>query len=345
MITQSFGQTRDGRDTELITISNDNLCCTLTTYGASIVSLRVKDKARKQRDIVQGFDTVRAYEEQDKYIGATIGRYANRIGGARFTLNDREYRLSANEGRNHHHGGVCGFDKRIWNAVEVEDGVRFRLRSPHMDEGYPGNLDAAVKFTISGSALTIAYEAESDSDTVCNLTNHAYFNLNGHGAGTAIGHMLKLYSETYTPLSQEERIPYGAFETVSGTPMDFRVFTKIGERIDDDDEQLLFGGGYDHNWVVSGEPGRLRPAAEVYSPDSGIKMSVDTTMPGIQFYSGNYLNGCPAGKNGANYSRRSAFCLETQFFPNSPNCPEFPQPILKKTEVWQHTTVLSFDTV
>ena len=345
MITQSFGQTRDGRETELITIMNEYISCTLTTYGAAVVSLCVMDKAQKQRDVAPGFDTIQAYEEQDKYIGATIGRYANRIGGARFALGNREYRLSENEGKNHHHGGICGFDRHVWNAAEVKDGVRMRLRSPHMDEGYPGNLEAAVEYTIKGSAFTITYEAESDADTICNLTNHAYFNLDGHGAGTAMGHMLKLYSVAYTPMSPEERIPCGVVEPVAGTPMDFRVFTKIGERIDDDNEQLRLGGGYDHNWVICGEQGRLRPAAEVYSPDSGIRMCIDTTMPGIQFYSGNFLDGCPAGKKGVSYGSRSAFCLETQFYPNSPNCPEFPQPLLKKAEVWRHTTVLRFDIV
>lgn len=345
MESRIFGETKNGRRVEIITLENESVQCALSSYGAAIVSICVHDSGGRQRDVVLGFDSVLAYEEQDKYIGATIGRYANRIGGSGFSLNGKTYRLNANEGKNHLHGGGDGFDKRVWKAEDYEDGVCMRLSSPHLDGGYPGGLETAAYFTLNGSALTITYESVSNADTICNLTNHTYFNLDGHGAGTAMGHMLKLHCNAYTPLSSEECIPVGSVETVFGTPMDFSTFTEIGERIDEDCEQLLFGGGYDHNWVVDGEWGRLRPAAEIFSRSSGVKLRVDTTLPGIQFYSGNHLDGCPVGKSGARYFKRSGICLETQFYPDSPNRPDFPQPMLRQGDVWRHTTVFRFDTM
>jgi aldose 1-epimerase len=315
----------------------------LTTYGAAIVALKVQDAKGEWRDVVLGFDSIDAYERQDKYIGATIGRYANRIGGSSFTINGEACRLEQNEPPNHLHGGNIGFDKRVWTPHPVQDGVRFTLSSRHLDGGYPGNMDAEVCFTLKDSELTIRYKAASDMDTVCNLTNHSYFNLDGHDGSTILDHIMKLSGQAFTPVAGHECIPDGSIVPVDGTPMDFRAFTRIGERIDNDYGQLLFGRGYDHNWVVDGEPGTLRPAAEVYSPKSGILLRVDTTLPGIQFYSGNYLDGCPVGKGNAVYSKRCAFCLETQFFPDAPNQPAFPQPLLKKGELWEHTTVLRFE--
>jgi len=342
MTTQEFGRTGDGTEVELITVKNGQIECVFTTYGGALVSLLAPDAGGKLRDVVLGFDSVGAYEGHGKYIGATIGRFANRIGGASFTLNGETYRLETNDAPNHLHGGYKGFDKRVWASFPIQDGVGFKLTSPHLDGGYPGRLEAEVRYTVAGGDLVISYEAASDRDTVCNLTNHSYFNLDGHDGGTILNHMLKLNSQAYTPVSGNGCIPSGELAPVAGTPLDFRSFTMIGERIGQEHEQLAFGRGYDHNWAVDGEPGRLRRAAEAYSPDSGIHMRVETTLPGIQFYSGNYLDGCPAGKGGAVYSKRSAFCLETQYYPDSPNKPDFPQPLLKKGEVWKHTTIYHF---
>lgn len=345
MLITAFGQTRGGRDAGLITLENETVRCLITTYGGALVSLEVPDAEGRRRDIVLGFDSIKAYEEQNKYIGALIGRYANRIGGSGFTLDGKRYRLDPNEPPNHLHGGSGGFDKRVWDAYEIPDGVQLTLSSPDLEGGYPGNLGVSVSYRLEGKKLILQYEAVSDRDTICNLTNHSYFNLNGHGAGTAMGHMLKLYSREFTPVSGSSCITTGELLPVEGMPMDFRSFRRLGERIDSDYEQLVFGGGYDHNWVVEGMPGVLRPAAEVYSPESGIFMRVDTTMPGIQLYTGNYLDGCPAGKGGAVYGKRDALCLETQFYPDSPNKPGFPQPTLRRGEVWRQETVFSFDTV
>ena len=342
MTTQEFGRTSDGSEAELITVRNAHMECAFTTYGAALVSLRTPDADGKLRDVVLGFDSVDAYEKHGKYIGATIGRFANRICGGSFTLNGEAYRLETNDAPNHLHGGYKGFDKRVWSSFPIQDGVGFRLTSPHLDGGYPGRMEAEVRYTVTSSDLAIHYEAVSDRDTVCNLTNHSYFNLDGHDGDTILNHMLKLYSQTYTPVSGPGCIPSGELSPVAGTPLDFRSFTMVGERIEQNHEQLVFGRGYDHNWVVDGEPGRLRQAAEAYSPSSGIHMRVDTTLPGIQFYTGNYLDGCPAGKCGAMYRRRGAFCLETQFYPDAPNQPGFPQPTLKKGETWSHATIYRF---
>jgi len=316
----------------------------LTTYGAAIVSIKTRDSKGEIRDVVLGFDSVDAYERQDKYIGATIGRCANRISGASFTLNGETYRLEQNEPPNHLHGGGKGFDKRVWTPHPIQDGVRFTLSSQHLDGGYPGFMDTEVRYTLNGRELIIRYKAVSDMDTVCNLTNHSYFNLDGHDGGTTIlDHMMKLYGRAFTPVTGYECLPSGRIVPVDGTPMDFRSFTGIGAHIDDGYDQLRFGNGYDHNWVVDGELGSLRPAAEVYSPNSGILLRVSATLPGIHFYSGNYLDGCPCGKGNTMYYKRCAFCLETQFFPDAPNQPGFPQPILKKGEPWEHTTILRFE--
>ena len=343
METKSFGKTRDGRETVLITLKNDEMECRVADYGATLVSLRVPGKDGEARDVVLGFDSVEGYESHRAYFGASIGRYANRIGGSSFELRGVRYDVTPNQPPNHLHGGASGFDKRVWDHAPIPGGVRFSLRSPDMDEGYPGNLDVSIEFTLERRALKIKYSATSDADTVCNLTNHSYFNLDGHDAGTAMDHALKLYSREYTPVADAGCITSGEIAAVEGTPMDFREPTRIGERIDMGFEQLAFGSGYDHNWVVEGEIGKLRPAAEARGQKSGIAMKVETTLPGIQFYAGNLLTDCPPGKGGAGYGRRCAFCLETQFYPDSPNKPSFPQPLLEKGGIWEHTTVFRFE--
>lgn len=340
MKTRPFGQTQDGRNVDLILLECGRLRCTLCTLGATLVSLEVPDREGRLFDITLGYDTLEDYETQDKSIGATVGRHANRIGGAAFTLNGERYELSANLGEHQLHGGFSGFNRKVWTADEIPGGVRFVTSSAHLEEGFPGNLEASVSYVLTKDALELHYECFCDRDTVCNLTNHAYFNLNGKGS--ILGHMLRLHCSSFTPVSGTDSIPTGELLSVSGTPFDFREATAIGTRIDADNEQLRFGGGYDHNLVVDGEAGILRPAAEVYAPESGICMEIMTTSPGIQLYTGNTLGGGPLGKGGAVYNDRDALCLETQLFPDSPNKPHFPQPFLRAGDVWRHSTLHRF---
>lgn len=343
MRREPFGTMPDGKVVERITLDSGKARCSIVTYGGALATLEVPDRDGKRTDIVLGFNTLEDYRRQDKYIGALIGRYGNRIGGSRFALNGTEYPLYANEGRNHLHGGKEGFDKKLWAAAEIPDGVRLTLVSPHMEEGFPGTLKVEVDYKLVESTLTIQYRATSDADTVCNLTNHAYFNLGGQGSGSILDHTLRLFAQRYTAVDRES-ISTGALPVVTGTPMDFRVPVEIGARIDDDYEQLRFTSGYDHNWVLDGGTSVLHPAAEVHCPRTGITMRVDTTLPGVQFYAGNYLDGCPAGKGGARFGKRDGFCLETQFYPDSMANPDFPQPILRAGEIWAHTTVFSLST-
>lgn len=337
-----FGYTAAGQRVDRVVLDSGSVRCGIITYGGVLQFLEAPDKNGDFVDVVLGYDTVADYEKQDKFMGALVGRCANRIRKSRFTLNGTEYRLFANNGENHLHGGEQGFDRKLWTAQEVPNGVRLTLKSPHMEEGYPGNLDVAVTYTLEGCDLTIWFEAVSDRNTVCNLTSHAYFDLDGQGGGRVLDHELKLFSKEYTPVSDSASIPTGEIAAVAGTPMDFRNFTPIGKRIDEDFDQLVFGSGYDHNWVVEGQIGKLRPAAKVFSPHSGISLTVETTMPGVQFYSGNSLSGGPVGKGGAVYGRRDGFCLETQFYPDSINHSTFPQPVLREGERWEHTTVFRF---
>ena len=285
-----FGVTRDGRQAQLIRLDNGQIRCAITNYGATLVSLEVPDKSGAYRDVVLGYDVLAGYETQTTFIGATIGRHANRIGGSRFTLNGKEYLLPANEGPNQLHGGA-GFDKRIWDFEEVENGVKLSLTSPDMDQGFPGTLQASVTYTLEDTALVLSYSALSDQDTVCNLTNHSYFNLNGQGSGTAMGHVLRLNASAFTPVSSSACIPTGEIRPVEGTPMDFRAPTLMGLRINQEDEPLGFRGGYDHNWVLDGPMGTLRSAAVAESAQSGIRMEVKTDLPGIQFYAANFVGG------------------------------------------------------
>lgn len=337
-----FGTMPDGQVVEEILLESETARCSLITYGAALRSMEVPDKNGILTDVVLGFDSLEAYRAQDMFMGAVIGRYANRIGGSSFTLGGKEYKLYPNENPNHLHGGKKGFDKRIWDYGEIDCGVRFRLTSPHMDEGYPGNMELQVDYILTGSDLSIHYSAKCDSDTVCNLTNHAYFNLEGHASGPVLGHTLKLFADKYTPVSGSASIPTGEIADVSGTPMDFTTPREIGADIDCGFEQIRFTAGYDHNWTVNGEQGVLRPAAMAYGPKTGVRLEAETTLPGIQFYSGNYMSGKVPGKGGIAYEKRGGFCLETQFFPDSPNRPNFPPCLLSAGEVWEHTTVFKF---
>ena len=341
MKVEDFGCTKAGERVQLITLEGGGLRCRIATYGGALVSLEVPDKAGGLVDVLLGFDTVADYEAQTAYMGGLIGRFANRIANGRFTLNGEAYTLPRNDGENHLHGGE-GFDKRVWQAEPIEQGLRMTLTSPHMDEGYPGELRAQVDYLLRDGRLEIAYSATCDCDTICSLTSHGYFNLNGHAHGAIGSHVLKLYAGFYTPIADAGAIPKGEVHPVCGTPMDFTQPKAIGAEIDAPFAQLQQVGGYDHNWVIDGAADTLRLAAEVYAPESGIRMAVRTTSPGVQLYAGNALQDMPPGKGGAMYGRRSGFCLETQFYPNAPNQAAFPQPILRAGEVWAHRTAYAF---
>ena len=338
-----FGVMPDGKAVELYTLQSGALSCNIITFGGSLQSLRVPDRGGKPVDVLLGFDTLEPYLAHGKSLGALVGRYANRIGGARFALNGKTYSLAANNnGVNHLHGGLVGFNKRVWTAEDAgEDFLTLSLFSPDGEEGYPGNLTVRVTYTLTGEGLTIGYRAECDQDTICNLTNHAYFNLSGHGSGPVLDQTVQLLADRYTP-TDPLSIPTGEIAPVEGTPMDLRKPTPIGAHIGDDFPQLLQAGGYDHNWIPNGEPGSLRPIARAASAATGISMEVLSTLPGVQFYTGNYLDGCPAGKGGAPYANRWGFCLETQFYPDSPNHENFPSCVLRAGESFQHTAAFRF---
>lgn len=330
MENRIFGYMPDGRPVEEIALSGGPLSCKIITYGGALRELTVPDREGRPVDVVLGLDTLEDYRSQDKYLGALVGRYANRIGGSRFALEGREYPLRANDGPNHLHGGPEGFDKQLWQIkAQSPSSVELYLLSPDGQEGYPGDLGVTVTYALREGALEIGYQAASTKTTVCNLTNHAYFNLSGHGSGDVERQYVQILADRYTPVGQG-LIPTGAVEPVEGTGMDLRTLQPLGQR------------EFDHNWAIGGQYGTLRPAAQAWSPDTGIVMETLTTMPGIQFYTGNFMDGCPAGKGGALYKKHGAFCLETQFFPDSPNHPEFPSPVLAPGRPYEHKTVYRF---
>jgi aldose 1-epimerase len=337
-----FGIMPDGTKVEAVTLRAAALSCTVLTYGGVIQSLRVPDRTGLPVDIVLGFDRLEDYLRQDKFMGAIIGRYANRIKNSRFSLNGKEYLLRANDGLNHLHGGPSGFDKRVWKLERLsENSVTLFLTSPDGEENYPGTLEVWVTYTLMPEGLEVEYQARSDQDTLCNLTNHSYFNLSGHDSGPIMDQYIQLFADFYTP-TDKTSIPVGGLASVEGTPMDLRTLTRFEDHIDDDFDQLQLADGYDQNWAVNGWDGTLRPAARAMSLHTGITLEVLTTLPGIQLYSGNYLNGSPAGKGCAPYAKRWGFCLETQFFPNSPNEPQFPSPILKQGTFYRQKTCYHF---
>lgn len=344
-----FGQMPDGTGVELLTLRDGACACEIITCGGAVRSLTVPDKNGAPVDVALGFDALEDYRTQTKYLGALVGRYANRIGGARFTLNGKEYTLAKNSGENSLHGGAVGFNAKVWTVEALtENAAVLSLFSPDGEEGYPGDLTVRVTYTLSDGALSIEYWAKSGADTVCNLTNHTYFNLSGHGSGSMEGQFIKLNASRYTP-TVPGSIPTGEIAPVDGTPMDLRTLQPIGEHISDPFEQLTLAGGYDHNWAIDGWDGTgrqaaLLPAARAWSPDTGILMEVLTTLPGIQFYAGNFLGGCPTGKGGAVYANRYGFCLETQYFPDSPNHPNFPSAVLRAGEEYHSKTVYRFGT-
>ncbi|MHC4646767.1 MAG: aldose epimerase family protein [Planctomycetota bacterium] len=346
---ESFGKMPDGRAVDLYTLTNAHgLRARITNYGAIVVSLEAPDRTGELDDIVLGFDTLDGYLAGHPYFGCVVGRYGNRIGKGRFTLDGVEYKLATNNGPNHLHGGAVGFDKVLWEAEPVKEkdavGVRLSYLSKDGEEGYPGNLSCTVVYALTDdNELKISYEAKTDKATPVNLTHHSYFNLAGQGEGDILSHELMLNADRYTPVD-ETLIPTGALHSVRGTPFDFIKPTAVGARISQDNEQLKFGLGYDHNFVLSSGGGTLALAATVYEPTKGRVMEIYTTEPGIQFYSGNFLDGTNVGKGGKVYKHRYGFCLETQHFPDSPNKPKFPPVILNPGQKYTHVTVHKFST-
>jgi aldose 1-epimerase len=339
-------ETCDGRRVAMFTLENANrVTARIMSYGGTLVSLSVPDRDGRFADVVLGFDDLAGYRSGKGYLGAIVGRYANRIAGARFALDGVEHRLTANEGPNHLHGGGKGFDKVVWEGVgrstPAGPALELHYDSAHGEEGYPGNLSVRVVYTLThDNALAITYSATTDRDTVVNLTHHAYWNLAGHDAGTILDHRLVLHAERFAPIGAGA-IPTGELLPVDSTPFDFRRAVEIGARIESGDEQLRLGAGYDHSFAIDGAGGDLRSAARVVEPATGRVLEVSTTEPALQLYSGNWLD-VPRGKAGATYRRRSGFCLETQHFPDSPNRPRFPPVILKKGAQYQSATIYRF---
>jgi aldose 1-epimerase len=312
------------------------------------VSLKVPDKSGKSDDVVLGFDNAADYYKHfnnpgNAFLGAIIGRYANRIANGTFTLDGKKYDLPKNDGPNTLHSGTHGFNNVVWKGKEIPNGVELNYLSKDGESGFPGNLNVTVRYTLSKSDLRIEYSATTDKDTVLNLTNHSYFNLAGQGNGDILKHQMTIHASQFTPVNAL-LIPTGKLASVDSTPLDFRKANVIGARIDADNEQLKLGHGYDHNWVLDAKGGKLAEAAEAYDPGTGRVLKVLTTQPGVQFYSGNFLDGTVKGKGGKVYVRRGGFCLETQHFPDSPNQPSFPTTELKPKQKFNSVTVFSFST-
>lgn len=340
--TKQFGVTKEGEAVTLYTITNKNgMSISAIDYGANVVSLFVPDKDGKLDDIVLGYDDVAGYEANGCFFGAMIGRHGNRIGQARFTLNGKEYELEKNDGENNLHGGTPGYHKVMYQASTTDNSITFSRVSPHMEQGYPGTLNVSVTYELTDeNEWKLIYKAESDMDTLCNLTNHTYFNLKGHDGGTIEDHAVKIQANGFTETT-DDLIPNGTIVDVAGTPLDFREKKKVGKDINSDYKPVIVAGGYDHNFVLDKEEGKLEKVAEVSEETSGRTMEVYTDLPGMQVYSGNFINR-ENGKGGTVYTRRTGICFETQFFPNSINVPNFTPCILKAGEKFESTTIYKF---
>lgn len=351
---QSFGSLSDGREANLYSISRDGFTVKISDYGATIRSIVFEDfksAAKEPLDIVLGFDSISEYENDSCYFGAVCGRFANRIKNGHFTLNGKEYQLAVNNNGNHLHGGVFGFNRKLWQAEFIPNGISFSCLSPEGEESYPGNLDVKVSYTIvEDNTLDIQYVAKSDMDTVVNLTNHSYFNLSGHNSGTILNQSLKLNADNFTELD-ESSCPNGKISPVNETPFDFKEFHRIGERIASKHPQMVIGNGYDHNFVLNPSKAeenlRGLPLAATALFDSsknkqGVNMKMYTSKPGVQLYTGNYIRENTRGKAGAVYGSRHGFCLETQYFPDAINHGNFPSPVLKADEEYNFTTIFAF---
>ena len=347
--TTSFGQLEDGREATLYTLENENgMIVKITNYGGAITAIEVPDKNGVLGDVALGYDSVEEYEAGNPFFGVITGRYANRIAKGKFSIDGEEYTLATNNGENHLHGGLEGFDKKLWDAESFEGadgvGVVMSYVSPDGEEGYPGTLTSKVTYTLTpANGIQIDYEATTDKATVVNLTNHTYFNLKDGGASSILDHKMRIIADQYVP-TDAGNIPLGPLEDVEGTPFDFRTPTAIGERIEQDDIQLEYGFGYDHNYVLNDQDSGLRLAAEVHDEESGRFMEVLTTEPGVQFYTGNHLNDAFTGRGDVTYASRSGFCLETQRYPDTPNQSDYPSARLDPGETYVTTTVYRFST-
>jgi aldose 1-epimerase len=340
------GKLPNGASVEIYTLKDEKIEVQITTYGGEVMSVKVPDKQGKVEDVVLGFDTPSGYYENSNskgaaFFGPIVGRYANRIAHAKFTLDGKEYTLTKNNGDNTLHGGPNGFHNHIWGAQEIANGVELTYLSKDGEEGYPGNLTVTVRYTVSGEDLKIDYSATTDKPTVLNLTNHSYFNLSGQGKGTILAEELQLKASRFTPVDSG-LIPTGELKAVAGTPFDFLKPHAVGSRISAADEQIQLGHGYDHNFVIDGGGKELTEAAEVYDPATGRLLQVLTTEPGVQFYTANFLDGSIKGKGGVAYPKNAALCLETQHFPDSPNQPAFPSTVLRPGSVFHSTTIYRF---
>jgi aldose 1-epimerase len=349
MQKQAFGKIQDGQSVDLYTLTNKyGMTVSISNFGGTLVSLKVPDRDGKMGDVVLGYDNPADYENGKAYFGGTIGRYGNRIAHGKFTLDGGVYSLPLNDGPNTLHGGVRGFNKHVWNARDVSssegEALELTYVSKDGEEGFPGTLTVKVVYTLLAdeNAVKIDYTATTDKDTVLNLTNHSYFNLSGQGNGDILQHQLTLYASQFTPVDVT-LIPTGKLQDVHNTPFDFLQPIAIGQRINMNDEQLKFGRGYDHNWVLDKKsPTAMGLAARAYDPQSGRVLEVSTTEPGVQFYSGNFLDGTVHGKDGKLYAYRSAFCLETQHFPDSPNQKNFPSTLLQPGRTLHSTSIYKF---
>jgi aldose 1-epimerase len=346
--TEPFGKMPDGTSIEIFTLSDGTVEARIMTYGGILVSLKTPDRNGNSADIVLGFDDLDGYVSNSNgknsaFFGALVGRYANRIAKGEFTLDGKKYSLPINNAPNSLHGGPHGFNNQVWKGKEIADGVELTYLSKNGEAGYPGALTATVRYTLVKGELKIDYSATTDKDTVLNLTNHSYFNLAGQGKGDILGDQLTLNASKFTP-ADAGLIPTGELKAVTGTPFDFTKATAVGARIDAEDEQLKLGHGYDHNWVLDETGGKLSQAAEVFEPTSGRVLQVLTDQPGIQFYTGNFLDGTIKGKGGVTYGKHAALCLETQHFPDSPNHPDFPTTELKAGHKYHTVTVFKLST-
>ncbi|HDP98335.1 MAG TPA: galactose mutarotase [bacterium] len=343
----SFGKTEDGMAVDLYTLTNDHeVSVQITNYGGIVTLILVPDKNENLGDVVLGFDNLEGYLQNNPYFGCIIGRYGNRLARGKFKLNGKNYSLATNNEPNHLHGGIKGFDKVVWSAKEIKNkdtiGLELTYLSADGEEGYPGNLSIMVIYALTNdNMLRIDYEANTDQPTIVNLTNHSYFNLKDAGATSILDHELTLDADYFTPVDKT-LIPTGELRPVAGTPFDFRKPIKVGDWIGADDEQIKIGRGYDHNFALNGKAGELRLIGKLRESTTGRVMEIWTTEPGIQLYSGNFLDGSITGKNGTVYYYRHGLCLETQHYPDSPNQANFPSTILNPTEKYKTTTVYKF---
>lgn len=347
---QVFGEMPDGTPVDIYILTNKNMTeASFISLGGTWVSMKTADREGRVEDVVLGYDSVESYLENPPHLGALVGRSANRIAGGRFALNGQTYQLAVNNGPNNLHSGPDYYRKRIWDAKaeETEEGSRvtFSLFSPDQDQGYPGNAKIKVSYTLTGNdSVKIEYQMVADQDTIANFTSHGYFNLRGHKAGCILDQKVWIDADTFTDID-DNLIPTGKILPVKGTPMDFTAMKEIGRDLEADYRPLKLAGGYDHNWVLNHRPGTLSLAAKAMDEESGRVMEVYTDLPGLQFYTANFLENDFPGKEGAAYERRSAYCFESQYYPNSVNMPQFPSPVLKAGEKYQTTTVYHFDRI